>query len=121
MYNVKPQSIVISFSDLGTLRNRFQFAVDLYGLGIVDLFTEIVDLFPKRAVRPNLPNPPWLRACHPVEISARNKLQRSARRSHLVESSPTNKPPCREFNYKGTILYRVQLETSHPIEGSAKV
>ena len=37
----------------------------------------------------------------------------------LLVRCPTNKSPCTEFGYEQITLYRVQLDTSHPVQSSA--
>ena len=61
-----------------------------------------------------------LQPIQPVERSARNKLQRSALRSQLVENSATNKPPYREFSCKKNHTVQSSARTSHPIKRSTR-
>ena len=64
-----------------------------------------------------------------VQLQTSDRVETSARRSYLVESSATKKPSCREFNYKQVTLQRhqleevtlqrVQLRRNHHVESSA--
>ena len=64
-----------------------------------------------------------------VQLQTNHPVERSARRSYLVDSSVTKKPPCREFSYKlvtlqihqleEVTLQRVQLQRNHSVKSSA--
>ena len=45
-----------------------------------------------------------------MQLQTNRPVERSARRSYLLENSTTKKPSCREFGYKQVTLYRDQLE-----------